>query len=351
MFVNFFTLTILSMSKFFSDDRFPSSEATKMSIGEMINRIDDRDLQVPEYQREFVWNKKQTQGYLDSLSRCMPLFGPVVNLNTDTGEQSIMDGQNRIMTIYKFMKDEISFTNEDDETLKYSDLSDAEQRQLKNIKVSYIETRDWTLEQCQDFFMSIQGGEKLKDGEKIHARSSNILNHKITEIFDEFNDLFTNKSKDGGMGLTPAYMKRYGHYEIIGTLIHMARTNEYPIRPGRTAMGELEVWENTDLAITILDLAVDNVRICLEQYRLIMMNVPRLKEKVKKEEHLRLLYFIYRSGISQNVFTDDIYIRIETLLNRVLNKDNPEFRQIITWGTGGAENIYGLYSEIYGSIN
>ena len=28
-----------------------------------------------------------------------------------------------------------------------------------------------------------------------------------------------------------------------------------------------------------------------------------------------------------------------------------QFRQIITWGTGGAENIYGLYSEIYGSIN
>ena len=66
--------------------------------------------------------------------------------------------------------------------MKYSDLSDAEQRQLKNIKVSYIETRDWTLEQCQDFFMSIQGGEKLKDGEKIHARSSNILNHKMNYL-------------------------------------------------------------------------------------------------------------------------------------------------------------------------
>ena len=38
------------MSKFFSDDRFPSSEATKMSIGEMINRIDEGDLQVPDYQ-------------------------------------------------------------------------------------------------------------------------------------------------------------------------------------------------------------------------------------------------------------------------------------------------------------
>jgi len=34
-----------------------------------------------------------------------------------------------------------------------------------------------------------------------------------------------------------------------------------------------------------------------------------------------------------------------------LNRDNPEFRQIITWGTGGAENIYGLYSEIYDQVN
>ena len=339
------------MSKFFSDDRFPSSEATKMSIGEMINRIDEGDIQVPDYQRAFVWNKKQTQGYLESLSRGMPLFGPVINLNTETGDQSIMDGQNRIMTIYKFLKDEISFTNEDDEPFKYSELSDAEKRQLKNIKISYIETRDWSLEQCQDFFMSIQGGEKLKDGEKIHARSSNILNHKIIEIFNEFNNLLTNKSKDGGMGLTPACMKRYGHYEIIGTLIHMTRTNEYPIRPGRTAMSEMEVWENTDLALTILETAVDNIRICLNQYQLIMMNVPRLKEKVKKEEHLRLIYLIYRSGIYQTVFTDDIYIRIETLLNRVLNRDNPEFRQIITWGTGGAENIYGLYSEIFDQVD
>ena len=75
------------------------------------------------------------------------------------------------------------------------------------------------------------------------------------------------------------------------------------------------------------------------------------KEKVKKEEHLRLIYFIYRSGIYQNTFTDDVYVRIETLLNRVLNRDNPEFRQIITWGTGGAENIYGLYFEIYDQMN
>ena len=341
----------MSMNKFFADECFPSSEATKMSIGEMINRIDDEELQVPDYQRALVWNKKNIMEYLDSLSKRTPLFGPVINLNTETGEQSIMDGQNRIMTIYQFMRNEISFTNEDGESFKYSELSDAEQRQFKNNKISYIETRDWSLEQCQDFFMSIQGGEKLKDGEKIHARSSNILNHNITEIYNEFNNLLTNKSKDGGIGLSPASIKRYGHYEIIGTLIHMTRTNEYPIRPGRTAMSEMEVWEDTDLALTILNLAVDNVRICLNQYRLIMRNVPRLKEKVKKEEHLRLIYFIYRSGIYQNPFTDDVYVRIETLLNRVLNRDNPEFRQIITWGTGGAENIYGLYFEIYDQMN
>ena len=52
----------MSMNKFFADECFPSSEATKMSIGEMINRIDDEELKVPDYQRALVWNKKNIMG-------------------------------------------------------------------------------------------------------------------------------------------------------------------------------------------------------------------------------------------------------------------------------------------------
>ena len=36
-------------------------------------------------------------------------FGPVINNDSVSGEQNIMDGQNRLYTVNKFMKDEITF--------------------------------------------------------------------------------------------------------------------------------------------------------------------------------------------------------------------------------------------------
>jgi len=68
---------------------------------------------------------------------------------------------------------------------------------------------------------------------------------------------------------------------------------------------------------------------------------------VKKEEHLRLLYFIYKSGLYGSTLTDTEYTKIENMLNRVLNKENPEYEQIILWGTGEVEEIYDLYLSIF----
>ena len=46
---------------FFSNEMYPSSESTKMSIGECYNRINSDELIVPDYQRNYVWKKKQQQ--------------------------------------------------------------------------------------------------------------------------------------------------------------------------------------------------------------------------------------------------------------------------------------------------
>ena len=139
-------------------------------------------------------------------------------------------------------------------------------------------------------------------------------------------------------------MKRYGHYEIIGTLIHMCRTNEYPLRPGQTAYNELLLWDNKETD-DILDTATTNVATILRMYQEIVKNVPRIREGIKKEEHLRLLYLIFRANIFQREITDDDYTRFETLLNTVTNDENK--KQIIIWGTGDVESIYQLYFNIY----
>ena len=44
---------------------------------------------------------------------------------------------------------------------------------------------------------------------------------------------------------------------------------------------------------------------------------------------------------------ETIYNRIDALLNRVLNKDNPEYDQITLSGTGDVSKIYELYDAIY----
>ena len=330
---------------FFTENPHTNSEATKMSLGQIFNLMsgDDPELRVPDYQREYVWSKKQQERYIESLSKNMPIFGPVINIDTRTGIQWIMDGQNRIVTIYRFLNDEIKYKG-----ISFSELPDNEKRRVKNMKMSYTETRDWSREQCQDFFMRIQEGVKLKDGELIHARSDNDLTKAIVHILGYFEDFFKNKPKNGGLGFTPGYIHRYGHYEILGTLIHMVRTYEYPLRPGKTALSECCVWDDVNTPTqSQRETVIVETKELLHKYSQIVTNVAKLKQGVKKEEHLRLMYFIYKRGIWKEEMDEEIYNRIDALLNRVLNKDNPEYDQITLFGTGGVEQIYELYSSIY----
>jgi len=330
---------------FFSTEMYPSSETTKMSIGECYNRINSEELIVPGYQRNYVWKKKHQQGYLKSIGKGTPLFGPVINVDTTSGIQYIMDGQNRLMTIYKFIHGDIWYYTDDDEKISFNELPDNEKRKIKNLKISYTETRDWKDEQCQEFFSdSNQGGSKLKDGEFIHSSTNNVFNHKIREIKNEFKEFIKLKSNAGGINI---YNDRYQHYEIIGTLINMAITNEYPQRPGKTALQQLKLWEMKETS-EILDNACSCVKQCLHKYKELVSNVPSLVEGVKKEEHLRLIYLIYRLELYEITFTEDTYQRFQNILNRI-NEDRYK-KDIILWGTGkngGVDKIYELYSELY----
>ena len=346
------------MNTFYASDAYGSSEARMMSIGQLKHLLDDEELLVPSYQREYVWTKKQQQGYLQTLSQGAPLFGPIINVDRNSGKQYIMDGQNRLFTIYYFLRGDISFENEEDETISYSNLSPSEQRKLNSTNISYTETRDWTKEQCQEFFMNIQGGEKLKNGELIHAKPDNPLTIEIQHIYPYFETLFTNKCSDSGIGLSKACIKRYGHYEVVGTLIHMVRTSEYPVRPGKTAFQEFKDWGNENPEYSLLlpsewtrDTCVTETKSLLYKYSTILQSVPRSRSGMKLTNHLRLLYFIFKSDIYHLDLNDEIYSKIERLLTRVMNKDDESYDKaydkIVKMGTGGVDRIYDLYLEIY----
>lgn len=332
---------------FFTNDAHPKSQNANISLGELYNLMEkeDPEIKLPDFQREYVWSKKQQEKYLETLSKNMPIFGPVINIDTDTGIQWIMDGQNRILTIVKFQKGEIRYKGK-----LFTDLPVNEQRKFKNMKLSYTETQDWSEEQCQDFFMRIQEGVKLKDGELIHARSNNELTISINDILVQYDTVLKNTSSEGGFGLSKKDILRYGHFEILGTLIHMVRTNEFPSKPGKTAMEECDKWEDENTPTrSQRDNAILETKRLLNKYSQIIRNVAKLKDGITKSTHLRLLYFIYKNNIYKQEMNENIYIRIDSLLNQVLNKDNPVFEQIKQLSGYNDKEIYNKYLMIYNS--
>lgn len=92
-----------------------------MKISELLDGIRKRDLNLPEFQREYVWSKDQAKKLFSSLSRDYPVGGllfwktdkppelkNVQNLPEKLGMiQVVLDGQQRLTTLYMLITGEI----------------------------------------------------------------------------------------------------------------------------------------------------------------------------------------------------------------------------------------------------
>lgn len=86
---------------------------TRVKIAQILDKIDSRELVLPEFQRGYVWNRDQVRGFFQSLYRGYPIGsfltwstraetattrgGPV---ERDGAVQLLLDGQQRITTLY-----------------------------------------------------------------------------------------------------------------------------------------------------------------------------------------------------------------------------------------------------------
>jgi uncharacterized protein with ParB-like and HNH nuclease domain len=85
------------MAKSIKTDNYP------MSIGELSNVYSDGDLVInPEYQRLFRWDISQQSSLIESILLNIPI-PPIYVYQTDEGKWDLIDGQQRLSTIFKFM--------------------------------------------------------------------------------------------------------------------------------------------------------------------------------------------------------------------------------------------------------
>jgi len=136
---------------FYSDDDLfkISSWGADLSFRELIDRYDDNELLKPELQRKYVWDKTEASRFIDSLLLGLPV--PSIFLAKTSAERMlIIDGYQRIMTVYDFVRGIYSgdgkvFKLSRSEKINsrwrgkaFSELGDVEQRKIRNTTIHAI---------------------------------------------------------------------------------------------------------------------------------------------------------------------------------------------------------------------
>lgn len=68
----------------------------------LVKRLDDEVIFVPAFQRQYVWTLKQASRFIESLLLGLPVPGIFLSKEQDTQKLIIIDGQQRLSTLYFF---------------------------------------------------------------------------------------------------------------------------------------------------------------------------------------------------------------------------------------------------------
>jgi Protein of unknown function DUF262 len=126
-----------------------TSWGADLSFRELITMYEEDELLKPELQRHYVWEKVEASRFVESLLLGLPV--PSIFLANTTGDQKlIIDGYQRIMTVYDFVKGIWSkdgrvfrLSNSDKINLRwrgksFSELESSEQRKIRSTTIHAI---------------------------------------------------------------------------------------------------------------------------------------------------------------------------------------------------------------------
>ncbi|WP_447868188.1 DUF262 domain-containing protein [Rahnella aceris] len=194
-----------------------NSWGADLSFRELITMYDEDELLKPELQRNYVWDKVEASRFIDSLLLGLPV--PSVFLaNTNEGNKLIIDGYQRIMTVYDYVK---GIWSKDNKVFRlsnstkvnsrwrnkaYSELSDTEKKKIRSTTIHAIifeqnhpDDNDTSLYQI--FERINTGGRSLMAQEIRNCVYQGNLNSRLFEMNknQEWRELFGTPEADPRM--------------------------------------------------------------------------------------------------------------------------------------------------------
>ncbi|WP_298880686.1 DUF262 domain-containing protein [uncultured Polaribacter sp.] len=73
-------------------------------VDSLMKRIQDKVIFIPPFQRQFVWNMNEASKFIESLILGLPVPGIFLSKEKDTNRLLVVDGQQRLMSLFYFYK-------------------------------------------------------------------------------------------------------------------------------------------------------------------------------------------------------------------------------------------------------
>lgn len=138
----------------------------------------------PDFQRNEVWKRYTKQMLVDSILRDYAIPEIYFKESNEKGiEFEVIDGQQRLLTIFQFMRDEFKLrkgtiiNDQDLSGLRYSQLPEEFKEQFDNYVLNYIAVSG-TDEEIEEMFRRFQAGEKIRNVEARNSRSGKVRDAK-----------------------------------------------------------------------------------------------------------------------------------------------------------------------------
>lgn len=209
------------------------------SVSDLFRMIKEKEINLqPDFQRKFIWDKKTMSRFIESLLLSIPI--PTIFLSENADETyDVIDGQQRLTTIFTFMKESLSSNEIDElpdyikeiptfklsglETLKefnsksYLDVINERRKFLNVFLPVVIIEKDSSEDIKYDIFSRINRGS-------VKLNSQELLNVMYRgELINAVNELANSKLIDDVFDNRPVLKKRYGYNEIILRAVAMSQ--------------------------------------------------------------------------------------------------------------------------------
>ena len=313
-----------------------SSYGADYDIEGIVRKLNKGDIEVPEFQREFVWDQKRSSRFIESLLLGLPVPGIFLYRERGSYKQLVIDGQQRLKTLLFFYTNKFGESNSDFKLkgletdfngLAYQDLPPSDRRRLDNaiIHATIIQQDKPDDSGTSQYFIFERlntGGVALNAQEIRSAIYGGEFNQLLVDLNDnsDWRELFGRKNK-----------RKRDQELILRFLALCFRSNEYA--PSMKAFLNKFMYQNRNLELY----SEDQIRPLFENTVCTILNKIGSKAfKPTRAVNAALLDSLM-VGIARRLKTGTIDSNIKEQYRNL--RGNETFERLIADTTSAAENV------------